>query len=204
MLEAASRRFGAQLEIRWHAFELRPAPAPLPDPDGDYISEHWEQRVLPMAKERGLVMRVPRRQIRSRSALQAALFAQEQGRFADLDRRLFRARFELDLDISDLDVLRSLGAEAGLEPEALAYAVKTNAFASQLDDDLALGQAIGLRGVPAALVGPANDDLAAFVVDAEPVLGAVPEDWMLDAIDRAIRGDRTHARMRFRPDIRIK
>ena len=206
MLEAATRQFGADLEIRWHAFELRPDPAPLPDPAGDYISEHWENRVLPMAAERGLVMRVPQRQIRSRRALQAALFAQEHGRFAQFDRQVFRARFERDLDISDLAVLRELATDSGLDAEALAYALKTNAYADRLDEDLALAQAIGLNGVPAALVGQHTEDFAAFVADAEPVIGAVPEEWMLGAIDRAITGDRAHARLRrrFRPDIKIQ
>ena len=206
MLEAATRRFGADLEIRWHAFELRPAPAPLPDPDSDYISEHWENRVLPMAAERGLVMRVPRKQIRSRRALQAALFAQEHGHFAEFDRRVFRARFEDDLDISDVDVLKGIAAQVGLDPDALAYALTSNAYAERITEDGALAQIIGINGVPAALVGQPAADFADFVADAEPVIGAVPEEWMLEAIDRAIRGDRAHARLRrrFRPDIKIE
>ena len=197
MLEAATRRFGADLDIRWHAYELRPEPAPLPDPDSDYISEHWENRVLPMAVERGLVMRVPRKQIRSRRALQAAVFAQEQGRFAEFDGRVFRARFEQDLDISSLEVLTQLAAESGLDSEALAYALKSNAYADRLVEDGALAQAIGINGVPAALVGRETDDLPEFIRHAEPVIGAVPEAWMLDAIERALRGD--GGRLRLRP-----
>ena len=197
MLEAATRRFGADLDIRWHAYELRPEPVPLPDPDSEYISEHWENRVLPMAEERGLVMRVPRRQIRSRRALQAAVFAQEHGRFAEFDRRVFRARFDQDLDISDVKVLTQLAVEAALDPEALAYALKSNAYADRLVEDGALAQAIGINGVPAALVGTATDDIAEFVRNAEPVIGAVPEDWMLAAVDRALRGE--PGRLRVRP-----
>jgi len=197
VLEAASRRFGADLEIRWHAFELRPEPAPLPDPDSDYISEHWENRVLPMAAERGLAMRIPRKQIRSRRALQAAVFAQEQGQFPEFDRLVFRARFEDDADISDRDVLTRLAVAAGLDADAMAYALKSNAYAERLAEDGALAQAIGINGVPAALVGAATDDLAEFVSNAEPVVGAVPEQWMLDAIDRVLRGD--GGRLRLRP-----
>ena len=197
MLEAATRRFGADLDIQWHAYELRPDPVPLPDPDSDYIGEHWENRVLPMAAERGLVMRVPRQQIRSHRALQAAVFAQEQGRFAEFDRRVFRARFEHDLDISKPEVLTQLAAESGLDPEALAYALKSHAYEERVLEDGALAQAIGINGVPAALVGPATDDLADFIARAEPVIGAVPETWMLDAIERVLRGD--GGRLRLRP-----
>ena len=185
MLEAVARRFGGEVEIRWHAYELRPAPVPLPDPDGEYIAEHWESRVLPMAKERGLVMRVPRRQVRSRRPLQAALFAREHGRFHEMDRAIYRARFEEDADISDVDLLAAMARDAGLDDEGLRYALKTGAYLPELEADLSLAQAIGIRGVPVSLVGPAADDFHQFRRQAEPVLGAVPEEWMAGAVERA-------------------
>ncbi len=185
MLEAVARRFGEEVEIRWHAYELRPAPAPLPDPDGEYIAEHWENRVLPMARERGLVMRVPRRQVRSRRALQAALFARERGRFPEMDRAIFRARFEEDADIADGDRLAAMARDIGLDDEALRYGLKTGAWLSELEEDLAVAQSIGIRGVPVALVGPAADDFQEFRQRAEPVLGAVSEDWMVAVVERA-------------------
>ena len=205
MLEAVTRRFGAQVEVRWHAYELRPTPVPLPDPDSDYISEHWQNRVLPMAAERGLTMRVPRKGIRSRAALQATLFARGQEQFEDFHRRVFHARFEDDADISDVEVLADLGRASGLDADALAYAVKSGAHLEDLESDLAIAQAIGITGVPAALVGPDIAELADFVSDAEPVIGAVPEEWMAGAVERALTGDRGHARLRrrFRPDIKI-
>lgn len=198
MLEEATRRYGAQIQVRWHAYELRPEPIPQPDPDSEYIREHWANRVLPLAAERGLEMRVPRRPLRSRRALQAALFAREHGRFAELDRALFRARFVEDADIADLDVLRRLAADAGLDPEALGYAVAANAYLDELNADLRAASQLGISGVPAALVGPATDDFAEFVAAAEPVLGAVPYDWFADAIVRALNGDPSHAQLRRR------
>ena len=185
MLEAVARRFGEEVEIHWHAYELRPAPVPLPDPDGEYIAEHWENRVLPMARERGLVMKVPRRQVRSRLALQAALFAREHGHFPEMDRAIFRARFERDADISDLDLLAALAGEAGLDDEALRYALSTRAYLPELEEDLGLAQSIGIRGVPVSLVGPAADDFQQFRQRAEPVLGAVSEEWMIAVVERA-------------------
>lgn len=206
MLEAVTRRFGAQVEIRWHAYELRPAPVPQPDPDSEYITEHWQNRVLPMAAERGLTMRVPRRPVRSRAALQATLFARGHERFHDFHAQVFRARFEEDTDIADPAVLADLGRQCGLDPEALAHAVKTESYLGELETDLSLARAIGINGVPAALVGPAEEDLGAFLRDAEPVIGAVPEEWMAGAVERALNGDRAHAhlRQRFRADIKIE
>jgi predicted DsbA family dithiol-disulfide isomerase len=207
VLEAATRQFGAKLALRWHAYELRPEPFPQPDPDSEYIREHWEQRVLPMAARRGLTMRVPRRQIRSRRALQAALFAQEHGCFAQLDPLIFRARFERDDDISSMDVLRRLGVEAARAGgqsagdaaafgESLVYSVTSNACLDSLTADLTLAARLGISGVPAALVGPENGDLDAFFADAEPLIGAVPHEWLTEAIERALSGERGHPRLR--------
>ena len=173
---------------------------PLPDPDGDYIAEHWQNRVLPMAQERGLVMRPPRRQVRSRRALQAALFAREHGRFHELDRLLFRARFEHDADISDITVLKELGAAAGLDADALADAVASDADLDALEHDLVLASRLGVSGVPVMFVGPEDADEASFFGNAEPVLGAVPYEWLSGAIQRALDGDGSVAaqRRRFR------
>jgi predicted DsbA family dithiol-disulfide isomerase len=186
VLEEAARRYGAQIEVRWHAYELRPEPLPLPDPDSDYIQEHWANRVGPMASERGLVMRVPRRQVRSRRALQAALFARRNGCLAELDRAIYRARFEDDADISDLAVLKRLATAAGLDPDALSRALAANVHVGDLNADLTLAGQLGISGVPAAFIGPEADGLFAFFSTAEPVVGAVPFDWFAAAIDRAL------------------
>lgn len=203
MLEAVARRFGAALTIRWHAYELRPEPVPQPDADSDYIQEHWRNRVLPMAAQRGLRMAVPRRRLRSRRALQAALYAREHGPFAELDRALFQARFERDEDIGSIDVLRRLAAEAARAggrrddeaaafAEGAAYAAASNGCLDGLQRDLALGEAVGVRGVPAAFVGPEAPDELAFFAQAEPLAGAVPLEWFVNAIERAL--------VRARPD----
>lgn len=206
MLEEAARRFGAQIDIRWHAYELRPEPIPQPDPDSEYIREHWENRVLPMAVARGLVMKIPRRMVRSRRALQAALFAQDHGRFMQMDRLVFRARFEEDADLADVEVLKGLAREAGLDAAALAYAVTTNSYVDRVNADLRLAAQLGISGVPTALVGRETADDREFFADAEPVVGAVPYEWLEGAIERALGGDRTQARLRrrFRPEIRIE
>ena len=193
MLEEAARRYGARIDLRWHAYELRPEPAPMPDPDSDYIQEHWQNRVLPMADERGLVMRVPRRGLRSRRALQASLFARRHGGFRELDRAIYRARFEKDVDISDLDVLKDLARGAGIDADALAYAVKANAHLEDLNADLILAGQLGINGVPTAFIGPEADGLFAFFSAAEPVIGAVPFEWLGAAIDRALSRPETSA-----------
>ena len=111
-----------------------------------------------------------------------------------------------DADISDVDLLKGLAREAGLDAEALASAVTTNSYVDRVNADVKLAAQLGISGVQTALVGPETADDREFFADAEPVVGAVPYQWLEGAIERALGGDRTHARLRrrFRPDIRIE
>lgn len=182
IIEEAARRFGAQ--VVWHAYELRPEPIPLPDPDSEYIREHWENRVLPMAGQRGLVMKVPHTRCRSRRALETAMFARDngEGRFETVDRALFRARFERDMDISDLNVLEEIVAEAGLDPKALGEVILAHRYSPAVAADMRLADRLGVRGVPAMFVTRGDDPPGMGV----PVSGAVPLEYLQTAIARAL------------------
>ena len=152
---------------------------PLLDPKGEYIQEHWRNRVLPMAAERGLVMTLPPAQTRTRRAHEAAAFARAHGAFAAVDRALFRAFFEHGLDLNDVNVLAGVAQDAGLDPDALRRALDTREFASEVDEDLALSARLGVTSVPTILVADESGR-------AEPVIGAVPSDDLEAAIERAI------------------
>jgi predicted DsbA family dithiol-disulfide isomerase len=178
-LDEAARQFGAQIAIEHHAFELRPEPVPLLDPKGEYIQEHWRNRVGPMAAERGLVMHVPPVQTRTRLAHEAAAFARAHGAFGTVDRALFRAFFEEGLDINDVDVLSRIIEEAGLDADEWRQAHATRVFAEAVEADLALAARLGITSVPTMLV--ADDEGR-----AEPVIGAVPYEHLEGAIVRAI------------------
>jgi predicted DsbA family dithiol-disulfide isomerase len=179
VLDEAARRFGAQISFEHHAFELRPDPVPLLDPKGEYIQEHWRSRVGPMAAERGLVMRIPPVQTRTRRAHETAAFARAHGQFSIVDRALFRAFFEDGLDINNEGVLVTVASEAGLDGAALRHALDSREFAPPVETDLGLAARIGINSVPTMLVADASGR-------AEPVIGAVPFEHLDAAIRRAI------------------
>jgi predicted DsbA family dithiol-disulfide isomerase len=85
-----------EVEIDWRAFELRPEPAPTLDPNGDYLHRVWNQSVYPMAEQRGMVLRLPPVQPRSRKAFEAAEFAREVGRFDPMNRACSRPSLRTD------------------------------------------------------------------------------------------------------------
>ena len=75
VLNRIAEEYGELVRIDWRPFELRPKPVPTLEPNGTYLREIWARAVYPMAMERGMSLRLPSLQPRSRLAHEAALFA---------------------------------------------------------------------------------------------------------------------------------
>ena len=63
-------------------------------------------------------------------------------------RRLFRAYWSEEADITDLDLLGALGGECGLEPAAIAQAAQSPKLKARLAANTAEAIARGVFGVP--------------------------------------------------------
>ena len=79
LLDQLNAELGDRVAVDWRAFELRPDPVPTLDPDAPYLHRVWSQSVYPMAEARGMTLRLPPVQPRSRKALEAAEFARSVG-----------------------------------------------------------------------------------------------------------------------------
>jgi len=182
VVDRLKQEYGERIQVAWKAFELRPEPAPLPQPATPARRQRWEASVLPMAAERGLVMRVPPVSPRTRLTFQAVEFAREHGKFDTMHRAIFEAFFCEGRNIGDADVLVDLAGSVDLAPALMKRALKAGTYLNHVLEQEQLARELGVTGVPAMFVG---DDLAT----AEPVIGAVPYDWMQATVDRAVLGD---------------
>lgn len=191
-LAQVEREFKTAVQITWRAFELRPDPVPPLDPHGEYLRDIWAQAVYPMAQQRGLRLRLPPVQPRSRWAHEAAAFAREQKRFAAIHAALFRAFFEHGEHIGHLDTVVELGAGVGLDPDDLRRALTEGRYRPVVLSDEATARELNLSGVPATLVRAANDSLEGSVV----VEGAKPYEAFQRAVRRVL--ERAGAGMRGR------
>jgi predicted DsbA family dithiol-disulfide isomerase len=158
------------MKVVWRAFELRPEPKPTLDPDGEYLDTTWARSVYPLAAQRGMLLKLPPVQPRSRLALEAAAFAASHGRFNAMHDALFRAFFEHGQDIGDIDVLCRTGQEAGLDTDALKQALHDGRHTAEVLDDEALAHQLGVTGVPLSLLRRGD----APWEEALPLRGAVP------------------------------
>ena len=167
--------------VAWRAFELRPEPVPTLDPDGEYLHRVWGQSVYPMARERGMTLRLPPVQPRSRKALEAVAFAGEAGRFDAMHEALFRAFFEHGRDIGDAAVLQEIGASVGLDPDRLGAALAEGRHTAGVLNDERTAAAIGITGVPAMLLSRPGGERRAYLLS-----GAVPHTALVEAVDRVL------------------
>lgn len=163
MLPALARLrqdFGAALELRWRAYELRPDPVPTLDPAGDYLRDVWSQSVYPLAAERGMVLRLPALQPRSRLAHEAAHFAHLHGRFEAMNEAVFQAFFERSEDIAKAAVLVDIGSSIGLDRESLARVLHHRTQRDSVLADEEHAAELGLTAVPAMVIHRIGDPAA--------------------------------------------
>ena len=171
VLRRMKEEFGDEIALRWRAFELRPEPVPTLPPHGDYLVDIWDRAVYPMARERGMKLKLPPVQPRSRLALEAAEQARAEGKFDLMHRAIFRAFFEEGRDIGQIETLLDLGEGCGLERAALAEALTSGKHRAHVLADERLAVELGVSGVPAMLLRREGEELAA----ARTLSGAQPE-----------------------------
>ena len=189
MVDRLRQEYGARVEIAWNAFELRPDPVPLPKPDDPARRRRWQSSVFPMAAERGLVMALPPVAPRTRLTFQAVECARDHDRFDAMHRAIFEGFFREGRDIGDADVLADIGASVDLSPAILRRALGDGAYLNRVLDQERRARELGVTGVPAMFVGD-------VVETAEPVIGAVPYDWLKATVDRAAAGESLEWRKR--------
>jgi predicted DsbA family dithiol-disulfide isomerase len=137
-----------EIQIIWRAFELRPEGVPQLDPNSDYIVNAWNNHIVPMAKELGVVMNKPPVQPRTRLAHEAFAFARQQGREPAMAEALFKAHFEHGRDIGQIEVLCDLGLSVGVDPVALRGALENRTMQAEVQQELDFAARAQITGVP--------------------------------------------------------
>lgn len=182
VLERVRREYGDAVDVEWRAFELRPEPHPTLDPDGEYLHRVWNQSVYPMARQRGMTLRLPPVQPRSRRAFQLAEFARAHGRFEEVHHALFKAFFEHGRDLADIDVLLDIATAAGLNAAEARASLEQGRFLDHVLADQRESRTLGISGVPMALIRPAGTPLETAVA----VSGAQPYEHLKAEIEHAL------------------
>jgi predicted DsbA family dithiol-disulfide isomerase len=100
--------------------------------------------------------------------------AKAEGVGEEFHERLFRAQLVEGEVLDDADTLVRLGGEVGLSESSVRGVLESDAYASDVADDIAEARAIGANGVPF------------FVIDRRfGISGAQESDLFLVALERA-------------------
>ena len=181
-VEQLTREFGDRLNVRWRAYELRPEPVPTLDPSGDYLRDIWSSAVYPMAEQRGMTLRLPPLQPRSRLAHEATEFARDRGKADAMRHAIFVAFFEKGRDIGDPDVLGELGEQLDIHPTGVKRALEAKTYTERVLRDEREAHEIGLQGVPAMMLSrPIQEKRERFLIS-----GAQPVDNLRAAVTRLL------------------
>lgn len=179
--------FSDTVQITWHAFELRPDPAPVLDPKSQALHDAWSQAVYPLAQQRGLPIRQPSIQPRSRFAHEATAYARSRNLGPVFQNAIFQAFFERSENIGKQDVLAHIGGEVGIEPRWLLDAFRSSSYLQPVLDDEELAEKLGITSIPAIVVRPAG----ASFEEAVLVQGAQPYEVIAEAVREANRSEKT-------------
>ncbi|SMB95820.1 DsbA family oxidoreductase [Deinococcus hopiensis] len=165
--EAALAQFPQRdrVEVVWHSFELDPsAPARSDRGMRDILADKYGRSaaqaqdmldsMTQTAAAEGLDYHFERlKPVNTFLAHQVIHFAAEQGRQDAAKERLLAAFFTEGADLSDLDTLAGLGAEAGLDGSGVRAALQAGKYAQEVREDEAQAGALGISGVPFFVLG---------------------------------------------------
>ncbi len=163
--EEGVRRYHAagghrEVEVEYHSFELAPdTPVDFEGSEIDFLVGHKG-----MAREQVQAMLTQVTQIAASVGLsydfdaiqhtktlrahEALHFAKAHGRQAELKERLLAAYFEQGRHVGHVDELVELGAEVGLDADALTRSLEAGEYREAVAADLAQARAYGINGVP--------------------------------------------------------
>jgi predicted DsbA family dithiol-disulfide isomerase len=121
---------GKDVEVEWMPYELRPYPNETLQPEGDYLQSTWKQSVYPMAERMGISIVLPKvsPQPHTHLAFEGYQYAKEKGKANEYNHRMFRAFFQEEQDIGDIDVLAKLAGEIGLNEKEYREALETRKY----------------------------------------------------------------------------
>jgi len=188
--ETALARFdhAADVEVEWRSFQLNPAQPrgarePLEESLARKMGGTVEQaramnaRVTELAAAEGLEYHFETyRVVNTFDAHRVMHLAKAHGLGTEAHERLLRAQLVEGEILEDHDTLVRLAAEVGLEVDETRRVLASDAYAADVEADIALAQAFGAGGVPF------------FVIDRRyGVSGAQPAELFLEALETARR-----------------
>lgn len=151
-LEEALKETGIEASIQIQPFELTREPKERVDVCHDEERKKHYQVLVEPAKALGLSMKMPPAvcpRPYTRLAFEGLFFAKKAGMGEKYSDLVYRAYFEKEQDIGELDVLCKIAQEAGLDADAFRQALEDGTYRTQEKEAADYsGEVLKVTGVP--------------------------------------------------------
>ncbi|OIR08060.1 DSBA-like thioredoxin domain protein [mine drainage metagenome] len=196
VIEAIQQRYGPALPIRLIVGGLRPwTTAPITAHERADIRQHWEHVRdasgqpfdFTFFDRAGFVYD-------TEPASRAIVVLRRRGRETGLAalRRIQRAFYAENRDVTDTGTLTALAVELGMEAKAFRNDFESEAAAAETRADFAIAQSAGVRGFPTLITGKGRDGRHALVTHGfQPGAQILPAlaQWLGTAAGEGTRPD---------------
>ena len=117
-------------EIEWKPFELRPEPAEQMEQIEGLLEESWDQSIVPLAQQLHVEMKMPDMSPvpRTRLAHEGFHFAKKHGQESAYVDAVFKAYWEDEKDISQIEVLAEIADSLHLDKEIFTRILRDRTF----------------------------------------------------------------------------
>jgi len=140
------------IQVEWLGFEIHPETPPegmplikmFPRADVDAMTARLNSMGAPFGLTFLKIVTISN----SRLSLEAGEFAKEQGRFEQFHHSVFQAYFSQGKDIGNIEVLKKIGKDAGLDADALGKSLKTGKYRRVLEEAKGEAARLGITAAP--------------------------------------------------------
>ncbi len=138
--------------VEWVSWEGRPPGQEFAGYSPEQKQESYENNHKPLAEKYNVPIRVAGGDYRTTNLHMATYYARDKGKFKEFRNRCYKARWEDDLNLEDLDVIAGLGEDVGLDGEEIKAVIAEGRYIGALHSQRAQGKGLGIYGIPTFVV----------------------------------------------------
>ncbi len=167
-LKRALEKTGLQAKITYQPLLLKPKPQARPNPENPEFVKRIEM-LIAAGRALDLDMKMPPRvdpRPVTKLAFEGWHYACDQGKGDEYADRMYRAYFIDEMDIGNIEVLRSLAEQVGLDGDAYVKALNEGTYAAiTAEKDRASREVYEVKGVPTLFINGERTELDEYSVD---------------------------------------
>ena len=165
------------VDVEWRPFYLYfdtpPEGRELPDHVKRARANGSEERLQSIANSYGMEFVSTKRIYNTRLVHEATEYAREHGAGNEFHKVVFRKVYAEGQDPSQWDMLRSVAAEVGLDPDEMQREVQSEKYTANVADQVRWAYQIGVTGVPTYVIN-----------NRYGIVGAQPHEVFKEALEQ--------------------